>query len=563
MEPVLKQLRELGRRFNALSSAVRFAILGAAAVVILIVVLTQVGGSSSTYEYAFTNLSAEDSSEAAAQLKAAKVPFRLEAGGTALAVPSAQVYDARLMLAAMGLPRGGGVGFEIFDRGDLGVSEFTQRVNLRRAIEGELGRTIGRLASVRSARVHITLPEKGLYRDDDHKAIAAVVLNLQPGRTMTEKELQGVRHLVASAVTGLNPESVTVVDGSGTVLAGDSSADAKAATQQRDTERSLEQRILDLLEPAVGAGAVVAKVTAAFDNADVETTADAYDPDATAVRSEHKTNELTNQEGPGASGVAGAAANQPGAAVPGGGTGTNKGTSQREDETRNYEVSKTVTHTVARGPRLKRLSIAVLVDAPGGKLRGDAELKKLEDLSKSAVGFDVRRGDQFQISSAAFSKAPGEGDAPRELWWSTPRGTHIIEIVAALALLLALAGAGTWRVRVRKRKAAELAAEPATALLKPGAKVAEIEAAMDRAALPPKAGAAGAQAALPAVAGANGAIAAAGTNGAAGANSDPNAQIRDRARELAASDPQRAAQLLKAWINFDTDRTERVEARRG
>ena len=126
------------------------------------------------------------------------------------------------MLAAMGLPRGGGVGFEIFDRGDLGVSEFTQRVNLRRAIEGELARTIGRLASVRSARVHITLPEKGLYRDDDHKAVAAVVLNLQPGRTMSDKELQGVRHLVASAVTGLNPDSVTVVDGRGTVLAGDS-----------------------------------------------------------------------------------------------------------------------------------------------------------------------------------------------------------------------------------------------------------------------------------------------------------------------------------------------------
>src|SRR6185369_8161039 len=218
MEPLLNQLKDLTRKFSALSQTLRFAIFGVAALVLLIVVLTQLGGASGSYEYAFTNLSAEDSSEAAAQLKAAKVPFRLEAGGTALAVPASQVYDARLLLASMGLPRGGGVGFEIFDRGDLGVSEFTQRVNLRRAIEGELGRTIGRLGPVRSARVHITLPEKGLYRDDDKKAVAAVVLNLQPGRAMTDKELAGVRHLVAAAVTGLDSDAVTVVDGRGNVL---------------------------------------------------------------------------------------------------------------------------------------------------------------------------------------------------------------------------------------------------------------------------------------------------------------------------------------------------------
>src|SRR6185369_1196062 len=280
MEPLLSQLKELTRKFQALSSTLRFAILGVAALVLLIVLLTQLGGASGSYEYAFTNLSAEDSSEAAAQLKAAKVPFRLEAGGTALAVPASQVYDARLMLASMGLPRGGGVGFEIFDRGDLGVSEFTQRVNLRRAIEGELSRTISRLAPVRSARVHVTLPEKGLYRDDDRKASAGVALTLQPGRTMTDKEIAGVRHLVSSAVTGLSPEQVTIVDGRGTVLAGDSTPGGKAQTAERDMERSFERRIMDLLEPAVGPGAVVAKVSATYDSSEVETTNDAYDPEA-------------------------------------------------------------------------------------------------------------------------------------------------------------------------------------------------------------------------------------------------------------------------------------------
>src|SRR5581483_5161564 len=314
-------------------------------------------------------------------------------------------------------------------------SEFTQRVNLRRAIEGELGRTIGRLGPVRSARVHITLPEKGLYRDDDKKAVAAVVLNLQPGRAMTDKELAGVRHLVAAAVTGLDSDAVTVVDGRGNVLAGDTSAGAKAASEQHELERNLEQRITDLLEPAIGTGAVVAKVTAAFDASDVETTADAFDPDSTAVRSEHKTTEVTNQEGPGAAGVAGAVANQPGAGVPGGG-GSAKGMTQREDELHNYEISKTVTHTVSRGPRLKRLSVAVLVDSPMGKTRGDAELKRLEDLSKSAVGFDAKRGDQFQLSTTAFTKSPTDADTVRDLWWASPRTLRFAELIGGFVLLL-------------------------------------------------------------------------------------------------------------------------------
>jgi len=538
LEPLLSQLRDLTRKFTALSSALKFGIMGVAALVLLIVVITQLGGASGSYEYAFTNLSSEDSSEAAAQLKAAKIPFRLEAGGTALAVPATQVYDARLMLAAMGLPRGGGVGFEIFDRGDLGVSEFTQRVNLRRAIEGELARTVGRLASVRSARVHITFPEKGLYRDDDRKAVAAVVLNLQPGRTMAEKELAGVRHLVASAVTGLNPDSVTVMDGRGTVLAGDSSADTKAATQQHDVERTLEQRITDLLEPAVGVGAVVAKVSAAFDNADVETTADSYDPDGTAVRSEHKSNEQTNQEGPGAAGIAGAAANQPGSGVPGGGGGANRGMTQREDETKNYEITKSVTHTVARGPRLKRLSVAVLLDAPGGKVRSDAEVKRLEELSKSAVGFDARRGDQFQISSAVFNgKTVADGEGVRETWWMSPRTFRLAEIVGGFVLFFLIAMA---LMRMRRgggnRMNAQLTAMPQNALLRPGSKVAEIQAAMDRAALPP--GPSGQVPALPGI--------------------DPASQLRDRARELASTDPQRAAQILRGWMSVDSDEAKRA-----
>ena len=235
MEPLVNQLKSLPQKIGTLPGPLKAVVLaGVAGVVIAVVALSMAANGGETFQYAFTNLSAEDSAEAAAALKAANVPFRLEASGAALAVPASKVHDARLLLAAAGLPRGGGVGFELFDRGDLGLSEFTQKVNLRRATEGELARTIGRLAAVRSARVHLSMGEKGLYRDDDRKPSAAVVVNLQPGRTLADKELAGVRHLVSAAVPGLLHEQVTIVDGRGSVLAADGGIGQAAGKQQRE-----------------------------------------------------------------------------------------------------------------------------------------------------------------------------------------------------------------------------------------------------------------------------------------------------------------------------------------
>lgn len=527
MEPLLNQLRELPRRLASLPPSVKFGAFAGLAVLAVIMAVSQLGGNNGAWEYAFTNLTPEDSAEAAAYLKASKIPFKIDAGGSAISVPASQVYDARLMLAASGLPRGGGVGFEIFDRGDLGVSEFTQRVNLRRAIEGELGRTISRLASVRSARVHITLPEKGLYRDEDRKASAGVALNLQPGRVMADKEIAGVRHLVAAAVTGLSPEAVTIVDGRGTVLAGDTSPAAKAASEQRDVERNFEQRIVDLLEPTIGVGAVVAKVSASFDNTEVETTNDSYDPEASAVRSEHKTTEQSQQDGNGPAGVAGAAANQPLAGVPGGGSGPNRGSNNaREDETKNYEISKTITHTITRGSRLKRLSVAVLLDAPGGTTRPEAELKRLESLAKGAVGFDPSRGDQFQISSSAFNR-PAEPAETKLSFLDSPRIMRIAQLVGGVILLLIAA------LAIGRMRNLASAGAPGMAMLRPGARVGELEAMMGS-------DPTGLTSARP--------------NAALGpAQVDPNVGLRDRAQELARNDPARAAQLLKAWINTDSE----------
>jgi flagellar M-ring protein FliF len=534
MEPVTKILRDLGGRLGALSGPARALVLGGGVVLVAAIALATVIGSGATYQYAFTNLSAEDGSEAAAQLKAAGIPFRTEAGGSALSVPASQVHEARLLLAASGLPRGGGVGFEIFDRGDLGVSEFTQRVNLRRAIEGELARTISKLNAVRSARVHITLPEKGLYRDEDRRASAGVVVNLQPGRVLADRELAGIRHLVASAVPGLAIDAVTVVDGRGAVLAGQEPDAARVSTAQRDIERSLEGRVVELLEAAVGPGAVVAKVTASVDASEVESTSDVYDPDSATVRSERKVAEQSTQDASGPGGVAGAAANQPLAAAGGGAGGGGRGLHSREDELKNYEISKTVTRTVTRTPRVKRLSVAVLIDGVGGKARPAAEIGRLAELAKSAVGFDAARGDKLEISSAPFQKGKEAGaDGPPALW-DKPAvkygalGLGALVLIAIIVVFLKALGGG-------RRRATAIEAR----LLAPGTRVGDAEAAL---------GAAGASAALP------GAAAAAALP--AGTLGDPALLTRDRARALAATDPARAALLLKAWIEAERAKKE-------
>jgi len=508
MEPLLKQLGQLPATLGALPGPVK-------AILLLILLGVGAGGaalslnSAEGWQYAFTNLTAEDSAEAAAQLKAAGVPFRLEAGGSALAVPGTKVYDARLLLAASGLPRGGGVGFELFDKGDLGVSEFTQKVNLRRAIEGELARTISRLGPVRSARVHLTLTEKGLFRDDDRKASAAVVLNLQPGRTLEEREVAGIRHLVASAVPGLSATSVTLIDGKGNVLSAETPW-GEASAYQRKVERDLETRVMELLEQAVGPGAVVARVTAQMDASEVSTSSESVDPDATALRSERHVTQAQNQDASAPSGVAGAAANQPLQPQPLAQGAVNRGSSSMQDEIKNYDVSRITTTTVQRAPRLKRLSVAVLLDGVSGKARPEAEVVRLGELAKRAVGFDAQRGDELDISSAPFVRADEVAVvAPPPAAQRLPPRSWMIGGAAGLLVLLALVA-----LLARRRPAPP----PAGLELFAGQSVAQLEA---RAAGAP---------ALPA------------------ALQDPREQLRERARALAAKDPARAAHVLKAWM---------------
>ena len=525
MEPLLQQLRRLPQQLGALPGFVRLLLLVAGIAGIGVAAWSAVQNGES-WQYAFTNLTPEDSSEAAAALKTAKVPFRLEAGGSALAVPASKVYDVRLLLASSGLPRGGGVGFEIFDRGDLGISEFTQRVNLRRATEGELARTVGKLSQVRSARVHLTLPEKGLFRDDDRKASAAVVLTMQPGRTLDEREIAGVRHLVASAVPGLSPGLVTVVDGRGTVLAADS-AWGEAQGWQRRLETDLERRVVDILEQAVGSGAVIARVTASVDASEISTQSDLIDPEATAVKSERRVSTNQTQDSSSLQGIAGAAANQPQQQAPAAAGPVNKGSSASQDEVRNFEVSHTTTRTTTKVPRIRRLSVAVLLDGLDGKPRPDAEVARLGELARRAVGFDASRGDVFDISSAPFARSV-EGASPAGVETpATPLSRKWIWAGGAgAALVAALLGFVVFRTLRSRRHPAPFPVLPS------GMRISELEAGL--ASLEKEIGAPPLAAPAPPL--------------------DPGLALRERARLLAEKDPNRAALILRAWMQEDASK---------
>lgn len=526
METLLKQLRELPSRLQAMPAAIRVVLLSGALVAIGVAALVGVmAKGSSDFQYAFTNLSQEDATEAAGMLKTAGIPHRVEASGSALAVPADKVYDARILLATAGIPRGGGVGFELFDRGDLGVSEFTQRVNLRRAIEGELARTIGRLAGVRSARVTVSLSEKGLYRDEDKKPSATVVVSLQPGRTLGDRELSGIRHLVSSSVPGLPHDQVTVIDGRGAVISSDSAWDSPEASYQRRLERDFEQRIIGLLEPVVGQGSVIARVTAMVDATTVNQNSEIFDPDAVALRSERKVTQSSSTQQATQAGVSGAQANvplQPTAAQTG---PTSQGNQNNQDEVKNFEISKTTTTTQARLPRLQRLSVAIIVDGLEGKARDAAEVTRLGELARKAVGFDEARGDAFEITSQVFGKSTDVAEVatpppPRiPVWGWAAIGVGALAVLAVVVVL------------TRRRKAPI----EAQLVLKPGQKVSELEAtaaALDGTAKP----AADLPAEPPPVL------------------VDPLADLKNKARAMVRADQDRALMLIRAWLSADLEK---------
>lgn len=537
MEALRTQLTAWRKKLEALPANLRLAVYALAGVAVVAAVMAPLMNAGvDRFAYVYTNLTAEDGAEAAVALRAAGIPYRAEANGGALAVPQDRVFDARILLATAGIPRAGGVGFELFDKGDLGVSQFTQKVNLRRALEGELARTIASLSPVAQARVHLTLPETALHKEDDRAAAAAVVVNLKPGMTLSGRELAGLRHLVSAAVPGLKPQGVHVVDGTGAVLAGGDDAQEESQAQRRKMERELERRVTELLEPIVGPGRVLARATVELDSRTSDVTQEAFDPDSAVVRSERLVNGSQSGSQTQKAGVAGAAANQP--MQPAGNNSPNSTQqSNQTDETRNYEVSKTVTITRNHAPVLARQSVAVLLDEKG--LRSPEELPRLTSLVRSAVGFQEGRGDRVELMASAFGAAAATQDAPQ----AAAAPNLLYAAVAAGAGVLGLLGFVMWR---RRRARATATGE----LIRPGQRVADAEILLD------------ADGAGPAVAAAAG-----NAQTVEGHISTPEEllaaeqkALAERVQQLVLKDPERAAMVVRAWLTPETRTTEAAHA---
>ncbi|MBA4374097.1 MAG: flagellar M-ring protein FliF [Thermodesulfovibrio sp.] len=401
------------------------------------------------YHLLYANLSEGDSGPIAQKLKELKIPYRVEAGG--ILVPSDKVYEVRLQLAAQGLPHGGGIGFELFDKTDFGTTDFVQKLNYRRALQGELSRTIMSLSEVEQCRVHLAIPEKTLFNQVDNRPSASVLVKLRSGRTLAQNQVQGIVHMVSSSIEGMNPKDVTVVDARGDMLTrpGDDAAVGLSSSQleyQRNLEKEIESRVVGILEPVIGKSKLRARVTANLDFTRSEKTEEKYDPDGQVIRSEQKQLEKTTAAGTG--GVPGVASNIPGKAAAPQASGS-QNQSQKQHDTTNYEISKVTSHVVNPTGMLKRLSVAVLVDglevaekdAKEKKYtpRSGEDLKRYEELVKNAIGFTADRGDEVKIINMQFEGIPKEEIAPvpvNYMYYITTAAKFLVPLIGVLLLYI-------------------------------------------------------------------------------------------------------------------------------
>jgi flagellar M-ring protein FliF len=381
----------------------------------------------------FGNLSDKDAGEVAEALRTANIPYQLDEATGAVTVPAAQVHDARLKLAAQGLPHGAAQGFEMIQQEQgFGTSQFIETARYQHALETELGRTVASLQPVRAARVHLALPKPSAFTRDHAQASASVLVDLHPGRQLEQNQVASIVHLVASSVPDLLPSGVTVIDGAGHLLTNsDGNPELALTTEQFEHARRVEadyvRRVEQLLTPMLGAGRVSAQVSADMDFAVTEEAHESYQPDP-RVRSEQTAEDIEQHAntpggagGSGAQGVPGATSNQPPSTAtspPLNATfaASSDATSKSTRSTRNYELDKTVSHTRQPTGTVKRLSVAVVVDylpkVDDKKVTtfvplSPEELAKVESLVKEAVGFSTARGDSVTVQNAAFFQPEG------------------------------------------------------------------------------------------------------------------------------------------------------------
>lgn len=404
------QPQQLKTIWGGMSKPQRLSLIGIVALVALLLGSVALGLWEPPYRPLYGDLSPQTASRIVEELQTQQIPYKLQ-GDSRILVPDDRVYDVRLMLAGKNLPADEGAGFELFDRQDFGVTAFTQQVNYQRALEQELARTIGQMDAVRSARVHLVLPKAQLFKEDQKRPSASVIIQLVDGRKLNAGQIASVQYLVSAAVEGMNARDIAIVDQRGEVLARptDEGAQddavsmgmeqAKTTELARRMESELSERVQGILTPVIGQDKVRAQVRVELEPVRVVETSEIYDPEKTAVRREQRNEETQGGTTTDAAGVVGATAALRGATQDPNAAGSKL---SRTNEIIDYEVNKTIRQTQQVAPKIKRISVAVLLD-PGAKATLDeATQRSLSSLVGGAVGLDSARGDSLSLVVQPF-----------------------------------------------------------------------------------------------------------------------------------------------------------------
>jgi flagellar M-ring protein FliF len=407
LQSLLAFLKGLGASRLMAMIAVTTALIGFFAFVIVRVTTPQM-------TTLFTDLSVEDSAGIIKDLERQAIPYEIRNDGAVIMVPKDKVTRLRMKLAESGLPKGGGVGYEIFDKSDaLGTTSFVQNINRLRALEGELARTIKAIDRIQDARVHLVLPDRPLFSREAPEPSASIVLRVRGG--LEPQQIRAIRHLVASAVNGLKPQRVSIVDETGQLLADGSATDTDGVTgdeRRAAFEKRMRHQVEAIVSSVVGAGRTKVELSADFDYNKITQTSDKFDPEGRVLRSSQTREESSvtadnngqvtvNNELPG---------NQPAdnAATP-------RDQTKKSEETNNYEISRTTKTEVTEAGRVNRISVAVLVDGSYTKNekgemvykeRTKEQLDRIATLVRSAIGFDQKRGDQVEVVNLKFADPP-------------------------------------------------------------------------------------------------------------------------------------------------------------
>ena len=435
------QMRKIWSR---LPGTQRVFLVGVILALGIVIVLTSVWAMREEYTILYADLDPSAASEIVEGLQSRAIKYKLEDAGRTITVPKSDVYDARLSLASSGLPQGSGSGYEILDTNKMGWTDFVQKLQYRRALEGEIARTIEALDEIVQARVHIVIPEPSLFQEDEKPTTASIVVKLRSGASLREPQVQGIVHLVAAGVEGLQPDNVTVLDTHGRLVSRPTDEDGILGVTgdqiylTRKVEEGLVQKAETALERVLGSNKAVVRVSADLDFERVETTSETFDAENPVVRSEQRS-EGTSAE-----------------------AGTN------EQSTTNYEISKTIRRIVETPGGVQRLSVSVFVD---GTYKTDAEgireyvprtaeeMEKLSDLIKAAIGFDQERGDVLSVENIGFD------DTEMNRTLLEMEKSHRLDMIqkigsVAVSLLLAV---GTLLVMIRILKRAAIVTGPGRA----------------------------------------------------------------------------------------------------